>query len=232
MIFQPQFHNPFQWCQPNPSNRILSWLACTGVVFVGFLIVALFLAPEAARAQSSSATTTSSQNLILESFINPPKVGTPAPRFLASDALGKDVSLKNFLGKKNVVIIFYSGNSCPVCGHQLENIQSHLKDFNTQEAQVLAISADESEQAQMTLGEHGLSFPIIPDPQRKLIKQFGVMNIKKKNKAWPSAFIIDKKGIVRMSYADASGKRLHSSDILPELSKITKKPAPKLDYED
>jgi peroxiredoxin len=197
------------------------------------LLATTFIKPDVAIAEAlNSGASGSGNSPVLESYIKPPKVGTPAPRFLASDASGKDVSLKQFLGKKNVVIIFYSGNACPVCGHQLENIQSHLKDFNTQEAQVLAISADEREQAQMTVGEHGLSFAVIPDPQRKLIQQFGVMNLKKKNKAWPSAFIIDKKGIIRMSYADASGKRLHSSDILPELSKITKKPAPKLDYEE
>jgi peroxiredoxin len=221
MIFQ------FLYSRPTPCNLFLS---CFSLLLL--MMTAFWVTPEVVWAQSSTSSETSSQTPVLESFIKPPKVGSLAPRFLASDALGKDVSLKQFLGKKNVVIIFYSGNSCPVCGHQLENIQSHLKDFNTQEAQVLAISADAAEQAKMTLGEHGLSFSVIPDPQRKLIKQFGVMNLKKHNKAWPSAFIIDKKGIVRMSYADASGKRLHSSDILPELSKITKKPAPKLDYED
>lgn len=164
-------------------------------------------------------------------FLDPVPVGQKAPSFSVKDAKGKTVQLSQFAGKKNVVLVFYSGSFCPVCGHQLSNLQSHLKDFKDQDAEIIAVSADDPLHAQKTLGEHGLTFTIIPDAQKTIIKKYGVSNVAKEGLAWPSSFIIDKSGVVRMSVADAHGKRLHSSDLLPKLSAITGKPAPKLDYE-
>ncbi|MBY0402607.1 MAG: peroxiredoxin family protein, partial [Cyanobacteria bacterium] len=140
--------------------------------------------------------------------------------------------LSQFVGKKNVVMVFYSGSKCPVCGRQLENIQSHLKDFMTQDAEILAISADDVLHANRTLGEHGLSFSVIPDQNKEIIKKFGITNIQHNGGAYPSCFIIDKQGMVRLSFADPDGKRLHSNELLPELAKITKKTAPSLGYDD
>ncbi len=163
-------------------------------------------------------------------FVAPVPVGQKAPDFEAMSANGFKVKLSDYLGKKNVVMVFYQGNFCSVCGAQLSNLQKHIADFKAQDAEILAISADDIPHAQMTLGERGLSFPIIPDYDKDIIQKFGVPNITKNNIAWPSAFIVDKKGIVRLSYADEHGHRLHSGEFLEELSKITGKPAPKLSY--
>lgn len=162
-------------------------------------------------------------------FLHPVAVGAPAPDFSVKDANGDLIKLSDFKGKNNVVLIFYQGHFCAICGKQLNNIQMHIQDFREQDAVVLAVSADDFNHAQMTLGERGLSFHIIPDPNKKLIDLYGVHNTAK-NIAWPSAYVIDKKGKVQLSYASKDGHRLHSSDFLPVLSKITGKRAPSLTY--
>ncbi len=164
-------------------------------------------------------------------FLDPVPTGKPAPNFTAQTAQGKTIHLSDFKGKKNVVLVFYSGSFCSVCGAQLTNLQNHLTDYKTQDAEIIAISADDKAHAMESVGEHGLSFNVVPDADKKLIKQFGVSNISKGGMAWPSLFIVDKKGIVQLSYASKEGHRLHSNEILPKLSKITGKPAPRLDYE-
>jgi len=165
-------------------------------------------------------------------FLEVIPVGKPAPDFKVTDADGSPVQLSQFKGKKNVVLVFYQGHFCHVCGAQLSNFQKHFNLFQQQDADILAISADDKSLAEQTLGEKGLSFHIIPDPQKVVINRFGVSNIAKKGIAWPSVYVVDKKGVVRFSYADYDGKRLHSGDILPVLSKITGKPAPKIGYDD
>jgi peroxiredoxin len=164
-------------------------------------------------------------------FLDPIPVGQKAPDFAAKDAKGRTVKLSQFLGKKNVVMVFYSGSKCPVCGAQLSNLQTHLKDYAVQEAEVIAISADDTVHANKSVGEHGLTFYVIPDAKKEIIKKYGVANVARSGSAWPASFVIDKKGIVRLSVADPKGKRLHSNELLPALSKITKKPAPKLEYD-
>lgn len=164
--------------------------------------------------------------------VEPVPVGRPAPDFSVLTAEGKPLGLKQYKNKKWLVLVFYQGHFCSVCGQQLSNLQKHYTDFQSQGAEILAISADDVNNAQLTLGEKGLSFQVVPDPQKTLIKAFGVANQSRKQIAWPSVFIIDKKGIVRYGYAEHSGHRLHSGEILGALSKLTGKPAPKLGYDD
>ena len=38
-----------------------------------------------------------------------PKIGDPAPQFGLPSANGSTVSLKDYLGKRNVVLVFYRG---------------------------------------------------------------------------------------------------------------------------
>jgi mycoredoxin-dependent peroxiredoxin len=165
-------------------------------------------------------------------FLDLIPIGKKAPDFLAKSADGKPVSLSSFKGKKNVVLVFYQGSFCSVCGAQLTNLQKHLSDFKKQDTEILAISADDATHAMQTVGEHGLSFRVVPDQSKKIIKLFGVGNVSKKGIAWPSLYIVDKKGTVKLSYASSEGHRLHSNEILPKLAKITGKPVPALKYED
>jgi peroxiredoxin len=164
-------------------------------------------------------------------FLDPVQVGKPAPDFSVKTADGKHLRLADFKGKKNVVLVFYQGSFCSVCGAQLSNIQSHLSAFKDQDTDVIAISADDEAHAMQSIGEHGLTFNVVPDADKKIIKQYGVANVSKRGIAWPSLFVVDKKGIVQLSFASPEGHRLHSNEILPVLSKLTGKPAPALSYD-
>ncbi len=164
-------------------------------------------------------------------FLDPVPVGRKAPDFTATTAEGKAIKLSDYRNQKNVVLIFYQGSFCSVCGAQLTNLQNHFSDFKAQDAEIIAISADDKVHAMQSVGEHGLTFPVIPDEGKKLIHDFGIPNVSKKGIAWPSAFVIDKKGVVQMSFANSEGHRLHSNEILPVLSKLTGRPAPVLDYD-
>lgn len=166
-------------------------------------------------------------------LLDPPPVGVAAPNFTAKTAEGKTIHLSGYKGKKNVVLIFYQGSFCSHCGAQLSNVQKHLSDFKKQDAEIIAISGDDEAHAMQSVGERGLTFTVVPDTKLDIIHQYHIANANKGGKiAWPSAFVVDKKGIVRLSYADREGNRLHSSDLLPVLSKITGKPAPKLTYDE
>lgn len=164
-------------------------------------------------------------------FLDPIQVGKPAPNFSAKTADGKQIHLSDFKGKKNVVLVFYQGSFCSVCGAQLANIQSHLSAFKDQDAEVIAISADDEAHAMQSVGEHGLTFNVVPDQDKKIIQKFGIANVSKRGIAWPSLFVVDKKGIVKLSFASPEGHRMHSNEILPVLSQMTGKPAPALSYD-
>lgn len=216
---------------PNTSSRVflVTLLTILAVGTIGWLS----FQPHQSLAQGKAPETLAERPSLGSSIMNqvhpydlldPIPVGQKAPDFTATDATGQRVALSDFLRKKNVVMIFYQGSFCPVCGRQLENIQSRLSDFRAQDAEVLAISSDDVTHALKTLGEHGLSFKVIPDDDLQIIKRYGVLNVAKNNIAWPAVFVVDKQGIVRLSHADRNYTRLYSDEILNSLSKITGKP--------
>lgn len=145
--------------------------------------------------------------------------GTLAPHFEATDANGDKVALADYLGKEAVVMVFYQGHFCSVCASQLEGIQAKLQAFEALPAKVIAVSADTPEMARATVGEHGLNFPVIPDPQRQLIEQFGVANRAKANIAYPSVYVIGKNGRVQLAFADEAGRRMQADELLKALKR-------------
>jgi thioredoxin-dependent peroxiredoxin len=153
-------------------------------------------------------------------FLDLLPVGRTAPPIQQQDASGQPFQLKDYAGKKNVVLVFYQGHFCSVCAHQLQGIQNQYADFKNLNTEVVAISADDATLAQKTQGENGLSFKVLPDSTKRLIEAYGVRNIGRDNIAWPSAYIVDKKGTVRLAFADKSGKRMQASELLTELIKI------------
>ncbi|MEB3286648.1 MAG: peroxiredoxin family protein [Vampirovibrionales bacterium] len=213
----------------------------TRSLFKALLALLLFLPVSAAFAEAgkhnapplrsaSDISDSPSSNPYLSLRI--PKPGSVAPGIQVKTAEGTTLTLTQYKGKKNVVLVFYQGHFCSVCAHQLANLQSHYGDFKLQEAEIIAISADSQYLALRTQGELGLSFPVVPDSAKSIIARYGVANVAKQGIAWPSAFIIDKQGKLRFSYADSRGHRLHSNELLSQLSNITGKPSPSLGYEE
>ena len=154
------------------------------------------------------------------SFLDPIPLGKAAPEFSVTTATGEKLHLSDYKGKKEVVMIFYQGSFCHVCAKQLMDIQSHYSDFQANDTEILAISADDKKHAMMSVADLGLSFPVIPNADKSLISQYGVGNIVKQGIAWPSVFVIDKAGNVQLSFADRSGKRLHTNEIMPVIKRL------------
>jgi len=59
----------------------------------------------------------------------PLEIGSNAPALSLKDERGKDVSLADFKGKKNVVLVFYPGDMTSGCTMQLCAIRDDWKKF-------------------------------------------------------------------------------------------------------
>jgi len=72
------------------------------------LLFALMILP--IQATVSAQTTAKDGSKPLATDLERVKVGQPAPDFTLEDSEGKNVSLADYRGKKNVVLIFYRGH--------------------------------------------------------------------------------------------------------------------------
>ena len=154
-----------------------------------------------------------------------PEVGDKAPDFNLLDVSGNEVRLSDFEGKKNVVLIFYSSYKdgsnpqWPTCTMQLSEVQKRISEINNLNAEVIAISTKGDQQdVENSKSLLGLTFTLIPKPNRKVAEDFGV---------WPkymdravATIIIDKKGIIRFKEVSKSTHRTSAPKIINELQGI------------
>ena len=124
-------------------------------------------------------------------------VGSTAPDFTLKDQDGNDVTLSSFRGKKNVVIVFYPFTFTGVCEGELCSLRDDLSDFETNAAQVVAISCDTRHAQAQWAKQQGFTFPVLSDfwPHGAVAQAYEVFNdaLGCANRA---TFVIDQSGTI------------------------------------
>jgi peroxiredoxin len=96
-----------------------------------------------------------------------------AKEFTSKDYLGNQLNLADYKGKK-VMLSFFRGASCPFCNMRIrELIQAQAK-FEKSHIQIIAVFAASASEIAEYAGKQKAPFPIIPDPEMKLYKLYGV----------------------------------------------------------
>ncbi|HMC66794.1 MAG TPA: redoxin domain-containing protein [Gemmataceae bacterium] len=128
------------------------------------------------------------------------EVGEPAPEFSLPSTAGGDIALKDFRGKKWVLLEFYGADFSPACAANLSARKADFKRFDGLGVQNLAASANLSFSQQTFAESLGLPFPLLSDfPARNTLRSYGVLN-EKLMVANRSFFLIDPQGIVRKKW--------------------------------
>ena len=130
------------------------------------------------------------------------EVGQLAPEFRLKGPGGQWVTLSEYRGKKNVVLVFFPLAFSPVCSHQLPDLQQYHAEFERVGAEVLGISVDSHYANQAFARQLGLDFPLLSDFHREVSSAYGVLQ-PEKGYSGRVAFIVDRQG--RIAYRDAVG---------------------------
>lgn len=129
-------------------------------------------------------------------------VGQQAPDFTLKDQDGNDVTLSDFRGNRNVVLVFYPFTFTGVCHGELCEIRDDPSAFEASQAQVLAISCDTRHAQAQWAKEQGFTFPVLSDfwPHGATAKAYGVFN-EDLGCANRATFVIDKDGNVVATFS-------------------------------
>jgi peroxiredoxin len=71
-----------------------------------------------------------------------------------------------------------------------------LKDLASRQITLVAISSDAPDVRDRLVGKLGLTFPVLADPDRRIIKLYGVEDAENEI-AWPALFVIGQDGVIR-----------------------------------
>ena len=146
-----------------------------------------------------------------------PAVGKKAPAFSGRDQNGNKVSLADFKGKA-VILYFYPQDNTPTCTTQACNLRDNMTLLARKGYTVVGVSPDDEASHLKFSGKFNLGFPLIADPERKIIEKYGVwgekqMYGKKYMGLIRTTFIIDGNGVVAGVIEKPKAKE-HAQEIL------------------
>lgn len=145
------------------------------------------------------------------------EVGQPAPSFTlagsdSTDEGRHDYSLSDYRGRV-VVLVFYPGDSTPVCTRQLNAYTEDIDSFNATGAQVLAISPQSvASHDEFSCKQGGFAFPLLADSDKVVGDAYGILGPLGFYRR--SAFVVDPEGIVRYAHRAVAGLTFRSTDEL------------------
>ena len=98
--------------------------------------------------------------------------GKAAPDFALTDIEGKKVTLKDFAGK-DLILYFYPKDDTPGCTKEACGFRDGWKDLAKAGAVVVGVSADGAESHKKFIAKYKLPFPLLSDPDRKVMEKYG-----------------------------------------------------------
>ena len=126
-------------------------------------------------------------------------VGSTAPDFTLTNQDRQPVTLSGQRGKP-VVLAFFPAAFSSVCAKELCTFRDSLARLGKADAQVYGISVDTFFTLKAFHDHEKLSFPLLSDFNKQVIRDYGVFNedmIGLKGIAKRAVFVIDKHGVVR-----------------------------------
>jgi mycoredoxin-dependent peroxiredoxin len=136
-----------------------------------------------------------------------PEVGTEAPDFTLKDQNNQEVTLSSFRGTRNVLVVFYPFAFSGGCTNELCAVRDNLADFQNDDVQILAISADAPFTLKAWADAQGYQFPLLSDfwPHGKAAQDYGVF-LSDRGMAQRGTFLVDTDGVVRFAEVNAPGE--------------------------
>ena len=98
--------------------------------------------------------------------------GKAAPAFTLTDAAGKSVSLGDFAGK-DLVLYFYPKDDTPGCTKEPCGFRDFWKEIQKLGAVVVGVSGDGAESHGKFIKKYKLPFPLLSDPDKKVMTKYG-----------------------------------------------------------
>lgn len=149
------------------------------------------------------------------------EVGSPAPEFSLKNQHGELVSLSDFRGEKNVVLVFYPFAFTGVCTGELCSLERELPSFQNDDVQILAVSNDSPFTLRVFAEKEGLEYPLLSDfwPHGEVSRAYGVFD-EEKGCAVRGTFVIDKQGVVRWTVVNGLPDARDQQEYLKALQAI------------
>ena len=149
---------------------------------------------------------------------NKVKVGDSAPDFESPTSDGARLGLKDFIGKKNVVLYFYPKDDTPGCTKEACSFRDNMDSVRKVSAEIIGVSLDSVESHKKFASKYKLPFPLISDKEKRIAEAYGVLK-DTGTSASRVTFIIDKAGRVAKIFPKVDVTK-HTEEVVEALKAI------------
>ena len=145
-------------------------------------------------------------------------INTTAPEFTLKQKTAEglnDVSLKDNLGKKQTVLLFFPLAFTSVCQDELCSVSAGMDQYNALEADVWGISVDSPFAQEAFAKSAGITIPLLSDFNKEVASAYDVLYpdlLGFKGVAKRSAFVVSKDGTISYSWSSDDPKQLPPFD--------------------
>jgi peroxiredoxin Q/BCP len=108
------------------------------------------------------------------------KVGDIAPDFeVTARQAGQDrpLTLQGLLGQGNLVLYFYPRDFTLVCTREACGFRDSYEELQQGGTEVVGVSVDDAATHDRFARERGVTFPLVPDPDRRLALRYGATSV-------------------------------------------------------
>lgn len=147
-----------------------------------------------------------------------PGVGDPAPDFKLTGTDGKEYTLRQFRGKKAVVLAWYPRALTSGCTLECNSLRDEATTLAGYDVEVFGISVDPVALNKQFAEKNGYNFVLLSDPDKTLARALGVLN-PANGLAFRWTFVIDKQGIIR-AIDKTVNPRTHGKDLVARLEEL------------
>lgn len=134
-------------------------------------------------------------------------LGSPAPDFTLRDQNQQPVTLSDYRGAKNVLLVFFPLAFTGVCQGELDQVRDHLPDYENDDTHTLAISVGPPPTHKIWATQSGFTFPVLSDfwPHGAVSQAYGVFD-DEAGFSNRGTFVVDRSGIVQFAEMKQPGE--------------------------
>jgi len=131
-------------------------------------------------------------------------VSRQAPDFTLPTLDGRQVTLSDFRGEKNVLLFFNEGYGCDPCWQQALALQQNLEQYAEMDTEVFPVMVDPRDLLAREATRWGITLPILVDATTSVAASYDALGGMHANKPNHTFVLIGKEGTIRWAQDYAS----------------------------
>src|SRR5262249_46938735 len=149
--------------------------------------------------------------------------GDRAPEFAGTLADGQQLRLKDFHGRRHVILYFFPKDFTPGCTREACTFRDRRADVAALGAEVVGVSLDPPEKHARFAATYELPYPLVSDADAKIANAYGVARVGGWLPSKRVTFVIDKDGVVQQVIQSEFSIHRHIEEAIDTLRKLQRR---------